>query len=140
MSSIESIIQDHPTTNDGERYIGTLIKLNDGDEISLYITRFSICCETWGWYVTDDISNFQLTRDYSGADVTGVEWHGLGQIQDKSLLCEDHPLLAEECNNACIEVKTTMGVLYLVVWCAHNGYYPHSYIARWSGYEDVGLV
>ncbi len=133
--SVESIIaidyvNNHEHDDDVfEGYVITTTK----QQIYTLISSGRSCCEDFG-------CAFLKPHDTSiiDAEVLSVKW---GRHYDESLEVVNADKLMCPLNNshknAVVEILTSVGMVQLVAFNEHNGYYPHNVYASWNGYEDV---
>lgn len=86
------------------------------DEIYLLIDNGQCCCETWGYFSTDDD-----LQKFIGAELIGI------QLTDTSLKTEtiEEIKYLDEGDVQFVTFKTDNGVFQLAVYNSHNGYYGH---------------
>lgn len=116
-------------------------------EIALQIESETLCFEEWGIYlVLNDlrIGHFKDTtippliteeifsQALIGRQVRKVKW--LQQPTDKYTLQRREDT---EWGDAIIGIYTDRGILQLVAFCQHNGFYNHKVRASWKGYQDT---
>ena len=102
----------------------------DDQEIKLLIDDDANCCESWGYFLTEDD-----TEQFVGANLLGVEitdtnrsnrvflsgWNDEADPDDdreREYLDEGDVLF--------VDIITSRGTLQFVAYNAHNGYYGHS--------------
>jgi hypothetical protein len=113
---------------------------NDEASVGALISSETMCCELFSVDTMDgDPSGLDPRRfkhikveKYIGATLLSVKWShaGKGTVN----------LMFSELRNVCIEVTTSVGMFYVVIWNEHNGYYAHSYEVYWQDYKDRGDV
>ena len=101
--------------------------------IRVLISRFRGCCEEFDVDIIlpgelTDIASNALTDINSliGQHVTNVKWaytkHNSTTVYDRF--------------EACVEVHTSIGLVKLIAWNEHNGYYSHTVKITWKNHED----
>lgn len=119
----ETILRINETTfkkdkNSWESYDGFEI-VTDNQSIKLGITNGQSCCESWGYFMTNDSLD-----EFIGAEILDVK------VVDDSLNVET--LKKEQLyDDACImfvNIETNKGTLQFTAYNQHNGYYGHDAI------------
>lgn len=84
--------------------------------IELLISNTSSCCESWGWFWSND-----NPQDFIGAELLGVE------VVDEALNVSTLEKVAsrDEGDVMFVNLKTSVGVLQFTAYNSHNGYYGH---------------
>lgn len=96
--------------------------------ITLAIDDESSCCESWGYFLTEDD-----TEKFVGAELRGVRltdtnrssrqfvkgWDSDRERGDNDVLLDDGEVMFAD-------IETDRGVLQFVAYNAHNGYYGHT--------------
>lgn len=99
--------------------------VTDKQTIVLAIDDESCCCESWGYFLTED-----ETDKFIGAELRGVE------ITDTNRSNKTFPtgwdsedgenvIHIEDGDTMFVDIKTDRGTLQFVAYNAHNGYYGH---------------
>lgn len=88
--------------------------------VLLQIDTCQTCCEYFGARTEPEDP-----KEFVGAVVTDVRWGA-----------EKKGIDDEYSGEASVEIQTSEGLLRLVVFNEHNGYYPHEIEASWLGYRD----
>lgn len=91
----------------------------DNQAIKLLIQSDQLCCERWGYFMSeDDIQSF-VGSHFLELKITDNEL--------KEGLLEKHDLNHEyfEGSVMFVDIETTNGTLQFVAYNAHNGYYGH---------------
>jgi hypothetical protein len=107
--------------------------------IELKIESAQNCCENYGiecW--TQDIKQLlQLRSQFIKSHIESVGWcNSLLNDKYKELLANQENYYDRTFQFAAINVVTNAGVLQLVVYNEHNGYYPHLISVSWDNYTD----
>lgn len=119
---IESI--EHVTDHDS-CYDGFEIKVGDADFVRVMIDNISTCCERWG--VRAECPGSLELADLVGASIRDIRWGPDPKVDEEDF---------EGTHEAPVEIQTTAGLLRLVPWNTHNGYYPHTVLLEWPGNRD----
>lgn len=103
-------------------------------EIFFVIRNNSNCCEEWGYLSTpDDLSEF-----------VGAQLIDIDQIDENYNLIEKLVNAeisgSEEVNTTFINIRTNRGLLQLVAYNAHNGYYGHRVTIKSNQFSDFTSV
>jgi len=125
-------------------YIGYKL-ITTEDEIMVAIDNYAQCCETYGvaLAVSKDLESEKLQQlsdffntpgNLSGIQILSKKY--ISYDDNKNLLgslriitsvgVDDDFSDMYEHNWGCIEIDTNNGILYLVAWECHNGYYSHN--------------
>lgn len=130
------IYKDGPEIED--EFQGYAIKTNK-QTIRLVISRWTSCCEEFGVYLNSQKDNTQVAKakDLVGAKVLKVRWgrdkpDGHKEPAEEDIDWDDYPF-EEPTSYACVDVFIDKGKVQLVAWNRHDGPYPHTVIATWSG-------
>jgi hypothetical protein len=133
------IYKDGPEIED--EFQGYAIKTNK-QTIRLVISRWTSCSEEFGVYLNLQKENTQVAKakDLVGATVLKVRWgrdkpDGYKEPAEEDIDWNDYPF-EKPTSYACVDVFTDKGKVQLVAWNRHDGPYPHTVIATWSGYKD----
>ena len=118
MEKILSIAETSFSEN-GNSFSGFIVT-TDKQTIKLGITDYQSCCESWGYFMSeDDISSFV------GSNLLEIT------ITDNALATSILKLDdASERYTMFVNINTTEGLLQFVAYNAHNGYYGHEAIVR----------
>lgn len=124
MSETIRAISDYEGAHDYGREAGFQIATTD-QVITLAIDDEACCCESWGYFLTEDD-----TSKFVGAALLGVE------VTDtnRSTKTFDNDFAGDEDTNVYIDdgdvlfvdIRTDRGTLQFVAYNAHNGYYGHT--------------
>jgi hypothetical protein len=93
-------------------YKGYCVSLEDGREVSLLIDDTPNCCEEWDWQIEQP------------PNVIGATLYKAGYSQ-----CKNRDFAA-------VKLNTSGGCIKLLVYCEHNGYYPHTFKSNILGCID----
>lgn len=117
---MEKILRIEETTfkkkqNDWQSFVGYQVITNK-QTIKVGISDGQCCCEDYGYLITND-----NTEDFIGANLLGVSIVDTA-LNNKKLEPIEH---LEEGGAMFVNFETSNGVLQLVAYNAHNGYYGH---------------
>lgn len=104
--------------------------------IRVLISSHCSCCEDYGVAMRKPSKETDLV----GAEVTSVEWGK--KVSDELVSAPDDRCLDwadmdnSDLHYAVVDIKTSLGLVQLVAYNEHNGYYPHTVCVSWGGYED----
>jgi len=95
--------------------------------ITLAIDDESSCCESWGYFLTED-----ETAKFVGAELRGISITDTNRSGRRFVTgwCEDYDeskgdVLLDSGEVMFVDIETDRGVLQFVAYNAHNGYYGH---------------
>ena len=91
--------------------------------VTLKIDNDHCCCEHYG-------ADHSGSREFIGAEVTGVKWGPDRDGGEVSLVS----------HVAVLEVMTCRGTLELLVFNHHDSRYPHTIEASWEGHCDQQMI
>lgn len=115
---------------DGE-YGGFLVVTSE-QEISLLISNYQSCCESYGWMQSED----KLTK-FIGAELLGLHSTDI-LLASMELVVKADRVEVDEA--IFITLETNKGPLQFAVYNEHNGYYGHNVIITGKGIaEKTGL-
>jgi len=98
-------------------YDGFVIK-TDKQEIKLGIQNSQCCCESWGYFMSEDD-----TARFVGADLLDIKITNCALNKEK--LQEVY-----EGDTMFVDIETSEGVLQFVAYNCHNGYYGHDALVQ----------
>lgn len=110
---------------DDDDYSGYIVELSNGDNLSILISNFQNCCESFGYVTTND-----SISEFVGAHLISYS------IVDTDMAVKTNQVMGTEIYNmqgtdsdaggvVFLNVETDRGVLQLCVYNNHNGYYGH---------------
>lgn len=110
-------------------YEGYELKVGADEYVRVMIENSHLCCERWGVRVS--CPNAAVLADYVGERITDIRWAPSPKVgaQDFTDFYE-----------APVEIQTTRGLLRIVPWNEHEGYYSHLVLLEWPGHRDVQEV
>lgn len=97
-------------------YCGYVIK-TDKQEIKILIDNSAHCCESWGYFSSEDDFTSFIGCDYLGISVVDTAYNKRSLDQCPSL---------DEGGVCFVNIETSLGTLQFAVYNAHNGYYSHN--------------
>lgn len=112
---IEELPSFKRTAEDWQTFEGYEI-ITDEQSVKIGVSSGQSCCESFGYLTTNDD-----LKDFIGADLTGIS------IVDTALnnkKIEELEYL-DQGGAMFVNIETSNGVLQIVVYNAHNGYYGH---------------
>lgn len=115
---MEKIISIKETTDDSNwgGYEGYEIK-TDKQTIKLLISAYQQCCESWGYFLTED-----KPSDFIGANLHNIKLTdaclNTKKLNESDYYHDDGDLMF-------VDLETDRGTLQFVAYNAHNGYYGH---------------
>lgn len=106
----------------GEKYIkyDGLTVVTDKQTIYIGIDNGQNCCENWGYITSEDD-----VQDFVGATLLGIS------VVDDA--CKVYDVLQNDYKEAAamfVNLDTSKGLLQLVLYNEHNGYYSHAVVIR----------
>jgi hypothetical protein len=122
MERITAVEEVRDVSPDGDRFGGYdgFRVTTDAQVVDMLIANGQICCEEWGYFVTED-----EPAKFIGTELRGVE------IVAPDLTVKGLPEYGLEDGAArFVNVNTSAGTLQFVAYNAHNGYYGHTAIVR----------
>lgn len=139
METILSIEPHEQGDQRGIRNAGFKVVTTD-QEILLLIDDLAACCESWGYFLTEDD-----TSKFIGAALTNVAITDTNR--STRIFCtspepwEDVPntVYLDDGEVLFVDLETDRGVLQFVAYTAHNGYYGHEarVISKQLGFEKI---
>jgi len=96
-------------------------------EILFLISNDQNCCERWGYLTTPD-----NIEEFVGANLLGID-----QIDENYNVLEN---IIGYANIAFINVRTSVGLLQLVAYNSHNGYYSHRVTIKSNQLSDTEII
>lgn len=120
---------------------GFVLKTNKQD-IKIGITKFGQCCEKFGVMVMAPREACVDAKDILGAEIISINWGKDGTV-DKTL----HPYTwtsyyeiwddKVDVYYCPINIMTNLGLIQVLAYNEHNGYYPHYVYVEWEDYWDL---
>lgn len=121
METIKSIkeVDWKESERDYMEYSGFIIK-TDRQEIKIGISNCQSCCESWGYFISED-----EIQDYIGAELIDIV---LADTELKSSVFnkEMEDIYMEECSIMFVNFNTNKGMFQFTAYNSHNGYYGHT--------------
>lgn len=110
-------ITDHKDKDHYGNYDGYMITTTQ-QEIFIGISNGQSCCERWGYFIIDEDYKWIVTTELLGIEV-------VDQVLDVTRMTDVY-----EGGAIFVNILTNQGMIQIVVYNAHNGYYGHSVIIR----------
>lgn len=101
--------------DDWESYEGFIV-FTEAQAIRLAISAYQSCCESWGYFMSEDDLERFIGAELRGVSITNTN-RSKKSIKDLSL---------DEGEVLFVDIETDRGVLQFVAYNAHNGYYGHT--------------
>ena len=95
-------------------YDGFIVETDDGDPIKLLISNGQSCCESWGYFMSEDD-----VQSFVGASLRNVT------LTNTALKTEQAPDVYDG-DVMFVNLETDRGTLQFVAYNSHNGYYGHT--------------
>lgn len=93
--------------------------ITDSQEIIFGISDIQSCCETWGYFMSDD--NLQ---DFIGSELISVSL--VNEALEKVSIEHKETLDMAGIATMFVNFETSNGLLQFVAYNSHNGYYGHT--------------
>jgi hypothetical protein len=90
--------------------------ITNKQKITLGIDNIQDCCESWGYFMSND-----NIKDFIGKKLTGIKITDLALNTKKVEEIGD----LESGGMMFVDIETNLGVLQFVAYNSHNGYYGH---------------
>lgn len=87
-------------------------------EIFIGISNEQSCCESWGYFIVDSDYKWIIGTEFLGIEV-------VDEIYDVTKMIDVY-----DGGAVFVNILTSQGMIQIVVYNAHNGYYGHSIIIR----------
>lgn len=100
-----------------DRYDGYEIACDDGTTYSFLIHNWQSCCESWGYFSSEDD-----LQSFAGANLLDIRVTDTA-LKNTELKMKQGYLTVGDC--IFVTVKTDRGDFQLTVYNSHNGYYGH---------------
>lgn len=100
--------------------------VTDAQTITLSISNEQSCCESWGYFLSED----DPTK-FEGAELRGVTLTDTNRTARKfnppdDLPYDENAVYLDEGDVMFADIETDRGVLQFVAYNGHNGYYGHT--------------
>jgi hypothetical protein len=135
MATITDVTRELQFEDSDLPWIGVNV-VTDTSIVQVAIDNHRSCCEEYGVFafLPDDTHLDLCAR----ADVERLRAWLVGALLHTVAWDDRFPLPeGYEMHKAPVRLTTDRGVLHLVPWCEHNGYYPHYVRVAWPGYTDT---
>lgn len=83
----------------------------------------SSCCESWGYFITEDDPDKFIGEFISGITITDTNRSSKSFNKDGDY--KDEGIHLDEGDVMFVDIETSAGVFQFVAYNAHNGYYGH---------------
>lgn len=94
--------------------------------ITLAIDDESSCCESWGYFLTEDNIEKFIGAELRGVSITDTNRSHRTFIAYPDPGCDSKQNEDLDCGDVMfVDIETNRGVLQFVAYNAHNGYYGH---------------
>ena len=143
-STITSVKEDHVDI-DKSRFGGYVIETTE-KPIKVLVDEFgSLCCEDYDVFLAFEdkihgrmpwMGNVQAveldTLGLVGAKISSVSYvsDALNETVENSIGTSTYV------SSALVNIETDRGIVQLVAWNEHNGYYPHTVHVEWDDFKD----
>lgn len=101
-------------------------------EIFLTISMGQSCCEKYGYKISycpnEGLDGRKKSKNFIGAKVKDIKI-----VEENKTLGFEFP----ETWGFSLEIITNKGNIYISIWNYHEGYYKHTYHAKYLDYEDI---
>lgn len=103
--------------------------VTDAQTITLAIDDESSCCESWGYFLTEDDPTKFIGAELRGVSITDTNRSNrqfIGGWSDEGAKGDPRPVESlDEGDVMFVDIETDRGVLQFVAYNSHNGYYGH---------------
>ena len=101
--------------------------------IEVLVDVYQSCCEIY-----DVIIITPDNQDVIGYEVKSVKW-GKCILVDYLPVIKSHEIEFNEkdTQQAIVNIETDKGLIQIVTYNIHNGYYPHKVSVKWNDYSDI---
>lgn len=93
--------------------------------ITLAIDDESSCCESWGYFLTEDDTAKFIGAELRGVTLTDTNRSSKKFTTDWNDPYDDDHVHLDDGEVMFVDIETDRGVLQFVAYNAHNGYYGH---------------
>lgn len=115
---IINILEDRQWEYDNSSFEGYVIVLEDGSEIKVGIDDSQQCCEQAGYLTSSD--HLQ--------DFIGEEFISISLVDTPIIGIDLKSIEVDEGSCMFVNIETSNGILQLVCYNEHNGYYSHEVV------------
>lgn len=99
--------------------------VTDKQTITLAIDDEACCCESWGYFLTEDDTSKFIGAELRGVTLTDVNRSTRTFVTGWDVDAGKDDIHLDDGNVMFVNVETDRGVLQFVAYNAHNGYYSH---------------
>lgn len=94
--------------------------------ITLAIDDESSCCESWGYFLTEDDTSKFVGAELRGVSITDTNRSGRKFVTGWDVEYDDEKDVHLDSGDVLfVDIETDRGALQFVAYNAHNGYYGH---------------
>jgi hypothetical protein len=93
--------------------------------ITLAIDDEPCCCESWGYFLTEDDADKFVGAVLLGVEVTDTN-RSTKTFNNDALAPDDTNVYIDDGDVLFVDIRTDRGTLQFVAYNAHNGYYGHT--------------
>lgn len=104
---------------------GFQIKTNQ-QVVTLAIDDESSCCESWGYFLTEQDATKFVGAELRGIQITDTNRSGRKFVTDYTSKYSENDIHLDEGDVMFVDIETDRGVLQFVAYNSHNGYYGHT--------------
>lgn len=108
--------------NGEEYWCGYVIELDNDGVIRVLVDNGGQCCEKWG------VDMYLLGEVIKDGEYEPADGEALKDAKVRRVAWGD---------GACVDVQTDRGLVQLVPYNYHDGYYPHTVHVAWPGYSST---
>lgn len=114
--------------------------VTDKQTITLAIDNDASCCESWGYFLTEDDWEKFIGAELRGVKVTDTN-RSTKTFNDPKARWDDEGNIDLDCGEVLfVDIETDRGPLQFVAYNAHNGYYGHEAYIRSSQLTDSKVL
>jgi len=102
--------------------------ITNKQEIICSINNDQSCCEEWGY----NIYKFPNELEYSNAEIKNIIYDENNKTEHMQEIIKLNKLYKMNAQYISISIYTNVGILVIMMWNIHNGYYPHTYHIKYK--------
>ena len=128
MTDTAEIIKEIRPYEGGKEYYGREAGfqiVTNKQTITLAIDDESCCCESWGYFLTEDDTDKFVGAELRAVEITDTNRSGKTFPTGYDYNEKDDAIHLEDGDVLFVDIKTDHGTLQFVAYNAHNGYYGH---------------
>lgn len=136
--TIQKVIYHDDLVEDHEEWVGIELQTSH-QTIKVFINSTQYCCENYDiLMVTPDK---QLNpKELKGYTIQKVGWGKQTIHPDYKWIVENNSLFGEDVYYAIVNVETNKGLIQIIAFNNHNGFYPHLVKVSWKDYQDTQKI